>query len=112
MPRFAPGYFKDILEDALGKYEACAGTFKIVVSGQKGDRQVTRTYDLMADNVAHSTALPAVMAALALMDGKVKAAGVMAPEGALDAAMFFEALSKDARVRETVTESADSINVS
>jgi saccharopine dehydrogenase (NAD+, L-lysine-forming) len=111
MPRFAPGYFKDILDDALGKYEACAGTFKIVVSGQKGDRQVTRTYDLMADNVAHSTALPAVMAAQALLEGKVKVTGVMAPEGALDAAMFFEAMSKDARVRETVTESADSINV-
>ena len=109
MPRFAPDYFKDILEDALGKYEGCAGTFKIVVSGQKGDSQVTRTYDLMANNVAHSTALPAVMAAQALLDGKVKATGVMAPEGALDAAMFFEALSKDAKVRETVTESSDRI---
>lgn len=112
MPRFAPAYFKDILEDALGKYEACAGTFKIVVSGQKGDKQVTRTYDLMADNVAHSTALPAVMAAQAIMDGRVNVSGVMAPEGALDAAMFFEAMSRDARVREMVSESADSINVS
>ena len=112
IPRFAPGYFKDILEDALGKYEGCAGTFKIVVNGQKAGRQVTRTYDLMADNVAHSTALPAVMAAQALLDGKVKEAGVMAPEGALDAAMFLEAMSRDARVRETVTESDDSINVS
>ena len=111
MPRFAPDYFKDVLEDALGKYEGCAGTFKIVVSGQKGDKLVTRTYDLMANNVAHSTALPAVMAALALMDGKVKAAGVMAPEGALDAAMFFEVLSKDAKVRETVTESKYSIDI-
>ena len=111
MPRFAPGYFKDILDDALGKYEACAGTFKIVVSGQQGGKQVTRTYDLMANNVAHSTALPAVMAAQALLDGKVKGTGVMAPEGALDAAMFLEALSKDAKVRETVTESADSIKV-
>jgi saccharopine dehydrogenase (NAD+, L-lysine-forming) len=111
MPRFAPGYFKDILEDALGKYEGCAGTFKIGVSGKKGDRQMTYTYDLMADNVAHSTALPAVMAALALLDGKVKASGVMAPEGALDASMFFEVLSKDAKVRETVTESMPNINV-
>jgi lysine 6-dehydrogenase len=112
MPRFAPGYFKDILDDALGKYEACAGTFKIVVSGKKGDRQVTRTYDLMADNVAHSTALPAVMAAQALMEGRVRATGVMAPEGALDAVMFFDALSREARVRETVTESRQSIDVS
>jgi len=111
MPRFAPEYFKDILDDALGKYEACAGTFKIVVSGQKGDRQVIRTYDLMANNVAHSTALPAVMAAQALLDGKVKGTGVMAPEGALDAAMFLEAMSKDAKVRETVTESKYSIDV-
>jgi saccharopine dehydrogenase-like NADP-dependent oxidoreductase len=111
MPRFASGYFKDILEDALGKYEGCAGTFKIVVSGKKGGRQMTYTYDLMADNVAHSTALPAVMAALALLDGKVKYSGVMAPEGALDAAMFFEVLSKDAKVRETVTETQAAIDV-
>ncbi len=111
MPRFAPDYFKDVLDDALGKYEACAGTFKIVVSGQKGNSQVSITYDLMANNVAHSTALPAVMAALALAEGKVKSTGVMAPEGALDAAMFFEVMSKDAKVRETVMESKSSINV-
>ena len=112
MPGFAPGYFKDIFDDALGKYEACAGTFKIVVSGQKGDKQVTRTYDLMANSVAHSTALPAVIAALALLDGKVKSTGVMAPEGALDAAMFCDALSNDFKVRETVTETAENIDVS
>ncbi len=110
MPRFAPDYFKDVLDDALGKYEACAGTFKIVVSGKKGDSQVSITYDLMANNVAHSTALPAVIAALALMDGKVKHSGVMAPEGALDAGMFFETLSKDAVVRETVTTASDKIS--
>jgi saccharopine dehydrogenase (NAD+, L-lysine-forming) len=110
MPRFAPDYFKDVLDDALGKYEACAGTFKIVVSGKKGDSQVSITYDLMANNVAHSTALPAVIAALALLDGKVKQSGVMAPEGALDAGMFFETLSKDAVVRETVTTASDKIS--
>lgn len=103
MPRFAPGYFKDILEDALVKYESCAGTFKIVVDGWKDDHQITYTYDLMANNVAHSTALPAVLATLALLDGKVKATGVVAPEGALDAAAFMDVLSKDAKVRETVT---------
>lgn len=111
MPRFAPEYFQDILEDALGKYEACAGTFKIVVSGQKGDRKVTHTYDLMANNVAHSTALPAVMAALEVLNGNVESTGVMAPEGALDAAVFIEALSKDAKVRETITEEAPFISV-
>ncbi|MDD5648055.1 MAG: saccharopine dehydrogenase NADP-binding domain-containing protein [Dehalococcoidia bacterium] len=110
MPRFAPDYFKDVLDDALGKYEACAGTFKIVVSGQKGDSQVIITYDLMANNVAHSTALPAVIAALSMLDGKVKQSGVMAPEGALDAAMFLENLSKDATVRETVTTANDTIS--
>jgi len=110
MPRFAPEYFKDILDDALGKYEGCAGTFKIVVSGQKGDSQVTITYDLMANNVAYSTALPAVIAALSLLDGKVRQSGVMAPEGALDAAMFLENLSKDATVRETVTVSNNKIS--
>jgi saccharopine dehydrogenase (NAD+, L-lysine-forming) len=110
MPRFAPDYFKDVLDDALGKYEACAGTFKIVVSGKKGDSHVTITYDLMANNVAHSTALPAVIAALALLDGKVRQSGVMAPEGALDAAMFLENLTADAMVRETVTTANDKIS--
>jgi hypothetical protein len=34
----------------------------------------------------------------------------MAPEGALDAGMFFETLSKDAVVRETVTTASDKIS--
>ena len=112
MPNFAPHYFQDIWDDAMGKYEACAGTFKVVVSGQKGDKLVTRTYDLLANSVAHSTALPAVMAALALLDGKAKSTGVMAPEGALDAATFLDALSNDFKARETVTETAANIDVS
>jgi len=110
MPRFAPDYFQSILEDALGKYEACAGTFKIVVSGIKGDRDTTYEYDLMAANVAHSTALPAVLAALAFLDGKVNKKGVLAPEGAFDAGMFFAEIAKGAKVRETVRESASYIN--
>lgn len=111
MPRFAPGYFQTILEDALGKYEACAGTFKIVVSGKKSDRDTTYEFDLMADNVAHSTALPAVLAALAILDGKVCQKGVLAPEGAFDAGLFFAEIAKGAKVRETKLESVPYINM-
>ncbi len=111
MPRFAPGYFQTILEDALGKYEACAGTFKIVVSGKKGDRDTTYEFDLMADNVAHSTALPAVLAALAILDGQVSQKGVLAPEGAFDAGLFFAEIAKGAKVRETKLESVPYINM-
>jgi len=109
MPRLAPAYFTDILHEALEKYSDCAGAFKIVVSGKKGGRNQTITYDLMASNVAHSTALPAVIAAQALLDGKVKQTGVMAPEGALDARMFLEAMAKDATIWETVTVAKDGI---
>jgi len=111
MPHLAPGYFKGILEEALGKYKACAGAFKIVVSGRKGDKDMTYVYDLIADNVARSTALPAVMAALTVLDGKVKETGVLAPEGALDVGMFFTEIAKAAKVRETIVESAPYINV-
>lgn len=111
MPHFAPGYFKDILEDSLGKYEACAGTFKIVVNGRKGDKDITYIYDLMADNVAHNTALPAVIAALTILDGKVKQTGVLPPEGALDAGMLFAEIASEAKARETMVESAPYINV-
>jgi hypothetical protein len=52
------------------------------------------------------------MAALALLDGKAKSTGVMAPEGALDAATFLDALSNDFKARETVTETAANIDVS
>ena len=103
MPRLAPNYFTGILHEALEKYQDCAGAFKIVVSGKKGKQDQTITYDLMASNVAYSTALPAVIATLTVLDGKAKQAGVMAPEGALDARTFLDILSKDAKVRETIT---------
>ncbi|MDD5493342.1 MAG: saccharopine dehydrogenase C-terminal domain-containing protein, partial [Dehalococcoidia bacterium] len=109
MPRLAPAYFTDILHEALEKYHDCAGAFKIVVSGKKAGRDQTITYDLMASNVAYSTALPAVIAVQALLDGKVKQTGVMAPEGALDAKMFLEAMAKDATIWETVIVAKDSI---
>jgi saccharopine dehydrogenase-like NADP-dependent oxidoreductase len=109
MPRLAPAYFTEILHEALEKYQDCAGAFKIVVSGKKGKQAQTITYDLMASNVAYSTALPAVIAALTVLDGKAKQAGVMAPEGALDARLFVDILSKDAKVQETVTVVNDQI---
>jgi len=110
MPHVAPEYFKEILTDALGKYEGCAGVFKIVVDGVKAGHGITYIYDLMAENVAHSTALPAVIAALALLDGRVKETGVLAPEGALDASMFLKEFEHDAKVRETIIQSTPSIN--
>lgn len=111
MPRFAPGYFQSVLEDALGKYEACAGTFRIVVSGKKNEKDTTYAYDLMAENVAHSTALPAVIAVQEFLGGKIKQKGVMAPEGALDASVVFDEIAKGAKVRETIIESAPRINI-
>ena len=109
MPRLAPAYFTDILNEALQKYQEIGGAFKIVVSGKKGNQDQTITYDMMAHNVARSTALPAVIAALNVLDGKVKQSGVMAPEGALDARAFMDLLAKDAKVVETVTTVSENI---
>jgi len=100
MPRFAPEFFGDVFKEAMGTYQGCAGTFKIEVMGEQGGEEVKYVYDLIADSVSRGTAAPAAMAALLILDGKVKETGVLAPEGALDPAPFFSEMKKEARVRE------------
>jgi len=101
MPRFAPEFFGEIFKEAIEKYQSCAGTFKIEVSGEKGGEEMKYVYDLLADSVSRGTATPAAMAALMLLEGKVKQKGVLAPEGALDANLFFAETTKEAQLRET-----------
>lgn len=101
MPRFAPEYFGGLFKEALEKYQSCAGTFKIEVTGEKAGEEVQYIYDLVADSVSRGTATPAAMAALMLLDGKVKKKGVLAPEGALDADLFFAEATKEAQLHET-----------
>jgi saccharopine dehydrogenase-like NADP-dependent oxidoreductase len=100
MPRFAPGYFGEILHDSLDKYKSVAGAFKIDVAGKQAGENVRYIYDVAADSVTRSTATPAAMATLMLLEGKVTMTGVLAPEGALDASMFYAELASEARTRE------------
>lgn len=101
MPRFAPEFFGEIFKEAVEKYQSCAGAFKIVVIGEKGGEQVQYIYDLVADSVSRGTATPAAMAALMLLEGKVKQKGVLAPEGALDVNLFFTEVTRETQLRET-----------
>ena len=100
MPRFAPEFFGEILKEALEQYRSCAGAFKIEVTGGKGGEEIQYVYDLVADSVSRGTATPAAMAALMIVDGKVKEKGVLAPEGALDISLFFSELTKEAQLYE------------
>jgi saccharopine dehydrogenase-like NADP-dependent oxidoreductase len=100
MPRFAPEFFGEILKEALEKYQSCAGAFKIEVTGEKRGEEVQYVYDLVADSVSRGTATPAAMAALMIVDGKVKEKGVLAPEGALDISLFFSEMTREAQLHE------------
>ncbi len=100
MPRFAPSYFGDILHDSLDKYKGVAGAFKIDVAGKQAGENVRYVYDIASDSVTRGTATPAAIATLMLLEEKVTATGVMAPEGALDASMFYTELASEARTRE------------
>ena len=100
MPRFAPEFFGDLFKEALESYQGCAGATKIEVIGEKGGEKVQYVYDLMSDSVRGATATSAAMAALMILNSKVKEKGVLAPEGALDADLFFSEAQKETKVRE------------
>ncbi len=101
MPRFAPEYFGNIFEEAVKKYENCAGAFKIIVTGEKNGKKTQYIYDLVANSVSRGTATPAAMAALMLLEGKIQKKGVLAPEGALDVNLFLAEATKEVQIHET-----------
>lgn len=101
MPRFAPEYFGNIFEEAVKKYENCAGAFKIIVTGEKNGKKTQYIYDLVANSVSHGTATPAAMAAVMLLEGKIQKKGVLAPEVALDVNLFLAEATKEVKIHET-----------
>jgi saccharopine dehydrogenase-like NADP-dependent oxidoreductase len=100
MPRFAPAYFSDILREAMDEYKGVAGAFKIDVAGKQAGENVRYIYDIAAESVTRGTAMPAAIATLMLLEGQVTSTGVLPPEGALDAGMFYTELAGEARTRE------------
>lgn len=101
MPRFAPEYFGKIFQEAVAKYQSCAGAFKIIVTGENEGEKVQYVYDLVADSVSRGTATPAAMAALMLLEGRIQKKGVLAPEGALDVNLFLAEATKEVQIQET-----------
>lgn len=103
MPRFAPGYFEQILKETSELYQSCAAAIKVKVTGNRGREKVQYIYDVITDSVRLTTAVPAAVVALMILGGKVTKKGVLPPEGALDADLFLSEMKKEVRLCETET---------
>ncbi len=80
-----------------------ASGLKVIVKGERKGRQVTYTADIVG-RMAPGTGLPASIAALMMDSGDVKAKGVVAPEGCIDARKFLVALiQRGAKIHQTET---------
>lgn len=80
-----------------------ASGLKVIVKGEKQDKQVTYTADIVG-RMAPGTGLPASIAALMLDAGDVTVRGVVAPEGCINPEKFLTALlQRGARIHQTET---------
>ncbi len=82
-----------------------ASGMKVIVKGERQGKEVTYTADIVGRTAA-GTGLPAAIAALMLHAGEVKAKGVLAPEGCIDARKYLgEFIKRGARIhlRETIS---------
>lgn len=83
-----------------------ASGMKVIVKGERGGKKVSYTADIVGRTAA-GTGLPAAIAALMIHAGKVKAKGVVAPEGCIDAREYLrEFIQRGARIHLTETVSS------
>ena len=78
-----------------------ASGMKVVVKGERGGKSVSYTADIVGRTAA-GTGLPAAIAAWMFCTGEVRATGVLAPEGCIDAEKFLrEFVRRGARIHQT-----------
>lgn len=78
-----------------------ASGMKVVVKGERDGKRVSYTADIVGRTAA-GTGLPAAIAAWMFCTGQVKAKGVLAPEGCIDAEKFLrEFIKRGARIHQT-----------
>lgn len=83
-----------------------ASGMKVIVKGEKEGKEITYTADIVGRTAA-GTGLPAAIAALMIQAGDVKARGVVAPEGCIDARKYLqEFIQRGARIHLTKTVSS------
>ncbi len=89
--------------DLYGEFGIDGVSLRVDVRGEKNGRFAQRSFRCRAaaDLI---TSLPCVLGALMIIEGKIKKAGVYAPEGIIDCDIFFEMLKKDIPVEEISVE--------
>lgn len=83
-----------------------ASGMKVIVKGERDGKKVVYTADIVGRTAA-GTGLPAAIAALMIHAGEVKATGVVAPEGCIDARKYLrEFVQRGARIHLSETISS------
>ena len=111
-PYFAPEFFQMMKKEESEKYSNYAGGSKVVVKGTVQGKAVELSYDSLTAEVSGSTALPAAIGIILMLEGKVKGPGVFPPEGAFDATEFLKKVSPKIAIRETETREGNVVSVS
>jgi saccharopine dehydrogenase-like NADP-dependent oxidoreductase len=105
LPELNTDMVEDMILDTMNRY----GEFgiegvclRVDVKGEKGGTPMQYSYRCggAADLL---TALPAVLGTLMIVNGNVKTTGVLAPEGVIPQAIFFDLLTKSVKVEEILT---------
>ncbi|WP_306061313.1 saccharopine dehydrogenase family protein [Natronococcus wangiae] len=92
-PYFSRDYFSELAETVETEYDGCAAGFRIVVTGSVDGTDVTLTYDLVADSVKETTAVPAALCTRHLLENNLSESGVYPPEAVIDPDPFLVSFS-------------------
>ncbi|MDQ7784585.1 MAG: saccharopine dehydrogenase NADP-binding domain-containing protein [Desulfomonilaceae bacterium] len=107
LPMIATDLVEAMIEetvDRYGEFGVQGVALRVDVKGEKNGLPAQYSYRCSCPEADLLTALPAVLGAVMLVNGRISEAGVCAPEGIVDSKAFFELLKNDIPVEKLSTQ--------
>lgn len=107
LPSMASDVVESMVEETVnlyGEFGVQGVALRVDVIGEKDGKPAQYSYRGCHKEADLLTALPAVLGAVMILDGKIKTNGVCAPEGIVDSKAFFDLLKEDVPVEEIATQ--------
>lgn len=103
LPTIASDLVQGMVQETISEYGelGLSGVaLRVDVIGEKNGKPAQYSYRCCSPEADLMTALPAVLGAVMLVEGRIEKTGVCAPEGIVDTRVFFDTLKKDIPVEE------------